>query len=230
MSSKYKSGKDSTKAATWITVGVLVATTLGIIVLGLSQSPSSDGTGAGALAPAITDVDWKAGAIDAKVSVIEYGDFQCPACGAYHPIVKRLIDEYKDRVIFVYRDFPLDQVHENARIAAQAAEAAGLQGKYWEMHNLLFEKQNSWSLLPFGIGARGSIESIASSLGLDMDKFRSDIDSNGVKENVNADAAGGEAASVNHTPTFFVNLKQIKNPAGYDEFKSIIDQALAETS
>ena len=87
---------------------------------------------------------------DAKVTIVEFGDYQCPACGAAHPIVKSVLEEYKDNtnVNFVFRHFPLDSIHPNAHISSEAAEAAGAQGKFWEMHNILYERQEQWSTLP----------------------------------------------------------------------------------
>lgn len=229
MSQRERSNR-SAKTATWTVVGILVFATLGVIILGITQGPSpSSATQLNAVAPAITATDWTKGNKDAKVTVIEYGDFQCPACGTYEPIMQRLESEYGDRVLFVFRNFPLYQIHDDAGIAAQSAEAAGLQGKYWEMHDLIYEKQGTWSLIPFGIGAKQYFAGLASSLGLDVNKFNADIESVVVKDKIQKDVDGANAASVDHTPTFFVNLKVIKNPAGYDEFKSIIDQALASS-
>src|SRR3989338_2093696 len=93
----------------------------------------------------IIENDWVKGNKEAKVTLIEYSDFQCPACGAYYPVVKQLNEEVGDKIVIAYRNFPLRQVHQNAQIAAQAAEAAGKQGKFWEIHDMLFENQKEWS-------------------------------------------------------------------------------------
>jgi len=178
---------------------------------------------------AITAYDWARGKRDAKVTVIEYGDFQCPACAQYEPIVQQVEKEYGDRVLFVFRNFPLTQAHPNAMLGAQAAEAAGAQGKYWQMHDLLYVKQSEWSLVSAS-SARTDIEGYAQSLGLDMTKFKNDIDSGAVKNKIQNDMTWGTQARVDHTPTFFLNLMQIKNPSGYAEFKSVLDAALASTT
>lgn len=141
---------------------------------------------------------------DSKVLLIEYGDFQCPGCGSLHPRVKTLTETYKDKIAFVFRNFPLSTIHPNARTAAAAAEAAGLQGKYWEMHNKLYETQSAWENLSssqrtdFFVG-------YAASLGLDTGKFTNDLSASSVTTKINFDQALGKANKVNSTPTLFLN-------------------------
>lgn len=225
---KNKSSGGNEKLIIWSIVGILVLATAGIIYLGSRSSGTSHFTAT--MAPAITAADWTQGPKDAKVTLIEYGDFQCPACGAYHPVVKQLLSAYGDKVLFVFRNFPLTQVHENAQIAAQAAEAAGLQGKYWEMHDQLYGTQSTWSSGSPDTIVKNYFDGYAASLGLNVDKFNQDINSNQVKNKIQADVAGGNAAAIDHTPTFFVNLTQILNPRSYDEFTSVLNKALDITS
>lgn len=216
------------KEAVWGSIVVLVLISIAAIVL-FAKSHNLNPTQAtsSAQAPAVSAQDWTQGPKDAKVTLIEYGDFQCPACGAYHPMVQQVLSNYGDKILFVFRNFPLPQ-HQDAWISAQAAEAAGLQGKYWDMNNLLYEKQNDWtSLLPGD--ARNKIEEYAQSLNLDMSKFGQDIDSAQVKNKIQSDLDGGTRAQIGHTPTFFINGTQIVNPANYDEFKSDLDKALASS-
>ncbi len=215
------------KVTIYAIVGFLVAATIGVIVAVSVSGGSANAGFVSTTAPALTAADWTIGNKNAAVSVIEYGDYECPACGAYEPIWERLIKEYGDRVVFSFRNFPLTQIHTDAQVAAQAAEAAGLQGKFWEMHNLLYQNQGKWTLVPFGIGLTQYFDSQASSLGLDVTKFNKDMSSDAVNQKINADVQSANAAQVDHTPTFFINLKQIPNPGSYDEFKSAIDQALA---
>jgi protein-disulfide isomerase len=177
-------------------------------------------------APAITASDWTRGNKSAKVTLIEYGDFECPACATYYPFVKQIAEDYADRILFVFRNFPLYQIHPNAGISAQAAESAGLQGKYWEMHDLLYEKQNDWSSASPDKVVQQYFDGYASSLGLDMNKFSQEVNSSAVMNKIKTDVDGGTTAQIDHTPTFFVNLKQIQNPRNYDEFKTILDHAL----
>jgi len=180
--------------------------------------------------PPLTAADWTRGDATAKVSLIEYGDFQCPACGEYEPIVEQLTKSYGDRVLFAFRNFPLFQIHQDAMIGAQAAEAAGLQGKYWEMHDLLYAKQSVWSAEPASTVVSKYFDSYAKSLGIDVSKFDTDINSSTVTNKVQKDLASGNAAQVDHTPTFFINLKQIPNPSGLPQFQADIDAALASST
>src|SRR5689334_1309351 len=190
----------------WV-VGIFLALVVGLTIFAaffssgvIGNTPTFNAT----QTSAITASDWTKGPKDAKISVIEYGDFQCPACGAYEPIVEELEKEYATNVLFVFRNFPLFQIHQNAMISAQAAEAAGLQGKYWEMHDLLYAKQNDWAETATNAVVSKYFDAYAQSLGLDVAKFNADIDSAAVKQAVQDDIQAGNAAQVDHTPTFFV--------------------------
>jgi protein-disulfide isomerase len=141
-----------------------------------------------------------------KVTIVEYGDFQCPACGAYYPIVEQARAKYGDDITFQFRHFPLVQIHQNAMAAHRAAEAADKQGKFWEMYNLLYTNQQSWSS---GTNVNAIFEAYAQQLGLDMDKFRKDVASNEVGNAINADIKAGQSLGVNSTPTFFINGKKV---------------------
>jgi protein-disulfide isomerase len=167
--------------------------------------------------------DWAKGNKDAPVTIIEYLDFECEACGAYYPLVKRLSQEYGDKVSFVTRYFPLPG-HRNSMTSALAVESAGKQGKYWEMYDTVFENQSLW-------GEKETpeptiFEGYAQQLGLDMEKFRQDINSQEVKDRIERDKNTGNKLGIEGTPTFFLNGKRIENPRGYEEFKKILDNAL----
>ncbi len=167
--------------------------------------------------------DWIKGNKEAKVTVIEYLDFECEACGAYYPLVKRIAEEYGDRVSFVTRYFPLPG-HKNSMTAARAVEAAGKQGKYWEMHDALFQDQKSWSERP---KADAKIfEGYAEKLGLDMERFRKDVDSKEIKDRIERDRKAGVKLEVEGTPTFFLGGEKIENPRGYEDFKSLLEKEL----
>lgn len=181
----------------------------------------SDGGTVSVLSGALAADDWKRGNENAKVVLIEYSDFQCPACASYYPLVKALHDEFSDSLLVVYRHFPLSQIHTNADPAARAAEAAGKQGKFWEMHDLLFERQKEWSS---DRNASGTFAAYAGMLGLDTNRFISDFNSPEVIERVRSDYQGGFRAGIAGTPTFFLNGKKIQNPRSYDEFKKIISE------
>ena len=166
------------------------------------------------------------GNADAKVTIVEFGDYQCPACGAANPIIKKVIGEYHAKdLIFVYRHFPLTSIHKSALPAAYAAEAAGAQGKYWEMHNLIFDNQSEWSE---SNNASEIFERYAAQLSLDLDKFKSDISGGVFTEVVNRDFEDGKNVGVNSTPTFFVNGEEMVGVPKYDELKQKIDAELAK--
>ncbi len=173
--------------------------------------------------PAVTADDNVSGGENASVTIIEYGDFQCPACGHYFPMVARLKDEYKDRIRFVYRHFPLNAIHANAQLAAQASYAAGQQGKFWEMHDTLFRQQANWGE---STDARSFINQYAGQLNLNMDQFTADLDSEEAKTFVDNQAEGGAQAGVSGTPTFFMNSKRITNPSTYEDLKALVESEL----
>lgn len=158
----------------------------------------------------------------ATVTLVEFGDYQCPACSAYHPVVKQLILDFKDSLTFVFREFPLS-IHPNGSIAALAAQSAGKQGKYWEMHNVLYEKQAEWSL---GTDARKFILGYAKDIGLDVGQFTKDLDSVEIKNIVDRDTQDGNSLGVNATPTFYLNGEKLDNPGNLADFESLVKAAI----
>ncbi|MDR3571979.1 MAG: DsbA family protein [Candidatus Pacebacteria bacterium] len=216
----------------WLIGGFIVVVILAVVaaaVFSNGASINSSGFSATIAAP-ITADDHVQGDTSSKVTVVEYGDFECPACGAWEPLVQQLEQQYDNRVEFVFRNFPLTQVHPFAMIGSQAAEAAADQGKYWEMHDLLYKNQTAWtadtSLKPADVVTK-FFNGYAQQLGLDVTKFDTDINSSATIARVQRDIDSGTAAQINHTPTFFVNLTQIQNPTGLAQFQQVIDQALA---
>lgn len=173
----------------------------------------------------VTNSDIVAGNPQAQVVFVEYGDYQCPACGAYYPVIKQLKEEYKDKVAFVHRDFPLRSIHKHAQIAAQAAFAAGQQGKFWEMHDKLYETQDSWSVVR---DPRSDFEKFASELSLDIDKFKSDLNSDSARNFVNNSYNSAVAMGLNSTPSFILNGKLLDNPRGYEPLKALVEEELAK--
>jgi protein-disulfide isomerase len=148
------------------------------------------------------------GKADSKVIFVEYGDFQCPGCGGMHPTIKTITEKYKDQMTFVFRNFPLTQIHPNALVAASAAESAGLQGKYWAMHNMLFENQASWKNA--SVKDRVAIfAKYAQTLDLDVDKFKTDIASENVSKKISFDLSIGKKINVSSTPTFYLNSQEV---------------------
>lgn len=161
---------------------------------------------------------WTKGSVGAPTKLIEYSDFQCPACAAYYPMVKAIVNDLGDNIYFEYRHFPLPQ-HHNASLAAQAAEAAGRQGKFWEMHDKIFDNQTSWSEKP---NPKQEFVNYAESLNLNINQFNSDIDSKAAIDSVKNSYAAGVSDQVDSTPTFLLNDKKIANPRSLEEFKQII--------
>lgn len=170
----------------------------------------------------ITETDHVQGSTIAPVTLVEYGDFQCPACGLYHPVVNQVVKDLgPDNLRFVFRHFPLPQ-HGNAVPAGKAAEAAGAQGKFWEMYNMLYERQKTWETAQ---DPKTVFTAYAKEMGLDLEKFATDYDSDAAADKIDLDYKGGSKAGVNSTPTFFINGKKINSPANADEFKKLINEA-----
>ena len=144
--------------------------------------------------------------------------------------MKEVVQNYSSSIRYVFRNFPLYSIHPDAGIAAQAAEAAGLQGKYWEMHDLLYTNQNDWVTATPDQVVSKYFDGYATTLGLDVNKFNTDIGSQQVLDKIQTDVAGGTAAQIDHTPTFFVNLKQIPNPTSLADFQNVINSAIAASS
>lgn len=143
-----------------------------------------------------------------KVVLIEYGDYQCPGCGDAYPIMKSVTEKYKDQIGFVFRNFPLPQLHPNAMSAAAAAEAAGLQGKYWEMHDKIYENQSGWGNL--SPDARvDAFASYAETLGVNRDTFKTDMTSQKIGQKIAFDQALGRKIGVTGTPAFFIDGKEV---------------------
>lgn len=168
-----------------------------------------------------------------QVTLVEYGDFQCPVCNVYEPTVSQVVEKYKADISFQYRNFPLQQIHQNAFAAARAAEAAGLQSKFWEMHDLLYQNQNSWSTSnnPLAI-----YEQYAKTIGIDTTRFKTDFASDKVNDVINADIREGNKLNVTGTPAFFIDgvavpttdLVGENNQPSLDKFSEKIDAAIAK--
>ena len=163
---------------------------------------------------------------DAPVVIEEFADFQCPTCGALHSVVKQLVEKYPNQVGVAFRNFPLRELHKHAAEAARAAEAAGMQGKFWEMHDMLYEKQAEWKDPD---DARTIFIGYAKTLGLDAQKFANDMDSSIVAMRVVADERRGQAMGVHATPTFYVNGRELTFDQSntLDKLSAAVDAELA---
>jgi protein-disulfide isomerase len=211
--------KSETKLFLGIIIGTIVIIGTGIALLSRSTTENPTKVDPSLLVRADSN---KISTSSATVTLVEFSDFQCPACGAYYPVVKQVLAEFKDNITFVYRNFPLTNIHQNAQLAAQSAEAAGRQGKYWEMHDMLFTKQSEWS----AANARDLFTQYAGTLGINVDQFKKDIDSDYVKKKIDADVNDGTTLGVNATPTFYLNSEKIENPASLEDFKTLIKAAI----
>jgi protein-disulfide isomerase len=138
----------------------------------------------------------------AKIVLVEYGDYQCPHCGAAHPLIKQLLKDYGREFLFVFRNFPLQEAHPAAMMAALTAEASGLQGKFWEMHDLIFEHQDELDA--------SDMTAFARALNLNQKKLAEDIESGDIFQKVESDFEGGERRGVNGTPTFYINGNRLE--------------------
>ncbi|MFH5831462.1 DsbA family protein [Halalkalibaculum sp. DA384] len=162
---------------------------------------------------------------EADIVLTEYSDYQCPACAYYHPVVEKLKEEFGDKLKVEYRYFPLNS-HQFAALAARAAEAAGNQGQFKAMHDMLFENQDNWS-------SSGNPQSIfigyAKELGLDVQQFQSDLNAAETQKKVMEQKQEGVNMGVNSTPTFFINgIKVQQLPRSYDQFKSLLESQMSE--
>lgn len=167
------------------------------------------------------------GKTDSKVTLTEFVDFQCEACYAYYPTVKELKEKYKDTVKFQVRHFPISSSHKFARIAASYAEGAAKQGKFWEMHDKIFEGQKQWEVTP---DPSVSFNEYAKEIGLDMKKLETDRMSDEVSAIINADLDAVKKLGGNGTPTFVLNGKRIeKVDNSVEALSKLIDDALAES-
>ena len=156
------------------------------------------------LVPPLSARDHIKGPETAPVTLVEYGDFECPHCGAAYVIVKKIQEVMGDRLRFVFRHFPLTQIHPHAESAAEAAEAAGAQHKFWQMHDLLFENQQM-------IDPRHLV-GFAEALGLDMERFVRELEGGLYRERVREDFMSGVRSGVNGTPAFFINGVRYDGP------------------
>jgi len=166
---------------------------------------------------------WVKGNSDSKIVVAEYSDFQCPACKRYAPIFEQVIDKYQNQVRFEFHHFPLISIHSNAIAGAKAAEAAGKQGKFWQMHDYLYAHQSDWE-------NRGNLDAVfadyAKTLGLDVEKFKTDYKDKNILRKINKQRSKALAMGLRGTPTIRINNKTIKTPTSVAEFSKILDNLL----
>lgn len=215
----------SSRIGLWVGVGVALAVvTGGVVLIAKNQTDPSpapiSGDAQSILKPRPSD--WVRGQIAAPITLIEYSDFQCPACAAYYPLIKKVEQAYPTQLRMIYRSWPLTQAHPHAQNAAYVAEAAGNQGKFWEMHDILFEHQQEWSKEK---DITDVFKGYAKQIGLDVDQFMKDWKSDAVVARVKESSDDAGRLNLQGTPTFFLNGKQIKNPSSFDDFRYLIENA-----
>ena len=227
--------------AAWIIFGSIVVLILGgLVVYSRLNSPSANVSSAdnnSIIAASDQNgqiADHTFGKTDSKVILVEYGDFQCVSCAGAHPQITEITEEYKDRILFIFRNFPLTTIHPNARASSAAVEAAGLEGKYWEMHNLVFETQSEWSSL-VGTARTDKFAEYAVSLGLNKDTFVENLASKDINQKISFDQALGKKVKVEATPTFFLNGEKLTDEVSSNTvrgdtapLKALLDAKLAE--
>lgn len=210
-----------------IVVVLIVAVAVGWVLLRSSQQSRNSNTATPdpALEVQGAEPPHVRGNANAPVTIEEFGDFQCGACGSYHPEMKKIEAEYGDKLKVVFRELPLSSMHPHAVLAAQAAEAAGLQGKFWEMHDKLYENQVTWTeksdLVPIFVD-------YAKQIGLNTDQFMKDLNGEKVATRIFHDGKRAHSFGLKGTPSFFVNGKEAKGDQWKPEgLRQMINEALS---
>ena len=167
------------------------------------------------LKPAVSDQDHIQGAGNAAVEIVEFGDYQCPHCGAAYPVIKKIQKKFPTQIKFVFRNFPLAESHPFAVAAAVATEAAALQNKYWQMHDIILEHQDSLS--------EAGLSKMAGSIGLDLEQYEADIQKESLQDKLESDFESGIRSGVSGTPSFFVN--GVKFDGGAEDLYNVLLQS-----
>ena len=172
------------------------------------------------LAPPVSDKDHAEGPADAPITLVEYGDYQCPHCGRAYPRVKALQKQFGNRLRFVFRNFPITTSHPHAEHAAEAAEAAAAQGRFWEMHDYLYEHQRGLT--------DQNLHQYAEDLGLDVDRFDSELAEHVHGPRVREDFMSGVRSGVNGTPTFYINGRRHDDSYDAQTLTAALEQAISK--
>lgn len=213
----------------WVIIGVIIAVFVGILLFsGKDDKKNTDSTNS------TTPTNHIKGNADSKVKLVEYGDFQCPGCGSYYPLVSQILTKYKDKISFQFRNLPLTQIHQHAFAASRAAEAASAQGKFWEMYDMLYANQQTWSA---SNRPTDLFQQYAAQIGLDAAQYQKDFASEKINDIINADIAAFKKTGQSlGTPTFFLNDKKInlkdisddKSVPSIEKFSKLLDDELAK--
>jgi protein-disulfide isomerase len=174
----------------------------------------------------ITESDHVKGPDTAVLTFVEFSDFQCPACRSYEGALSTIMDEFPGQIRLVYKHFPLRTIHPQADLAARASVAASLQGKFWEMHDILFEKQNEWSR---NAKAKDLFITYAGTIGINTEQFTADLEKEEVRNKVNSDYALGMELEISGTPTLYLNNKLFERPQSLAELRTRIASLLEQS-
>lgn len=215
----------------WAIIGVIVVIFGAILVIHNHNTNKNSG-GSSSSQP----TNHVEGNLNSKVTLVEYGDYECPVCENYHTTVQAVQQKYVDKIKFQFRNLPLSQIHPNAIAGARAAEAADMQGKFWEMHDALYTSTN-WNDWSTSSNPEPFFEQYAHSLNLDINKFKTDFASSAANNRIQADiGAFQKTGQQEATPTFFLNGKVVPNTSlvangapSIDAFSKVIDAALKST-
>lgn len=216
--------KQMSKILWWSVAAVLIIFSVWF-VWAVATTPSSSSQSTSISVPKITDEDFTIGPKTAKVQLIEYADFQCPACKAYYPFVGQLLKDEQGKILYAYRFFPLSQAHKNAVNSLQAALAASKQNKFWEMQNTLFTKQDEWADLS---DPEQQFTAYAKDLGLNTQEFKTDYESKQAHDFASKQEDSATNLGLTYTPSFILDGKLITNPNTYQDFKKLIDSELSK--
>jgi protein-disulfide isomerase len=206
-----------------ILTAILVAVIGGMIGLFLIANKSDTPAPVGDKTKLTRETSHKTGS--GAITMVEFGDYQCPACSSTHTSIKQLIKDYEGKITFYFRNFPLTNLHKNAQASSQAAEAAGAQGKFWEMHDKLYEAQDEWSNLS---DPTDKFVSYATGFGLDIEKFKKALADKQFQTIIDQDSADADALSVQGTPTFFFNGTQYTGKATYADLRDHVEKLLKQ--
>lgn len=215
---KMERAKGSSHKMKGIIIAVIAALFLGFFVFAITATKKKNSEPV-----TLSNSGWVKGNPKAAVIFTEFADFQCPACRAFEPSLKKLEEEYGDKVKIVFKHFPLKSIHPNAFAASVAAEAAGKQNKFWEFHDILYKKQAEWAGVP---NPTEKFVSYAKSLTLDEEQFEKDLKDPKLQAAVNAQTDEGIRIGVSGTPSLFINGQPIEIPGNYGALKAQIDSAL----
>ncbi|MFL6502597.1 MAG: DsbA family protein [Nitrososphaera sp.] len=168
--------------------------------------------------PVSIGLDHIRGSINAPITIVEYGDYECPYTGGAYPVVKEIMKQFDERIYFVFRNFPLNYIHPHAQHAAEAAEAAAAQGKFWQMHDYLFEHQKALD--------DAHLFEYAKKVGLDIDKFKKEMSEHVYAPLINKSLKSGIDSGVEGTPTFFINGERYEDSWDLDTLTSFLNKSL----